>query len=728
MNSQVSFLRMYQGDFLDYVRNCFVFFRMIRNEDGLADFVFEEVNESFGRMTGLTGVIGRRMSEILPGVHETQPEFVEKHVRVAESGIPERFEACINALGCWFDISLYSPRKGYVLSVFDDITTRKQDEIALIQSEERFRMLFKGHSSAMMVIDPETGNIIDANQASANFYGWSIDELCRMKIMQINTLSPAEIEAEMKSGVSGEKTVFFFRHRLADGSVRNVEVFSNKVLIAGKTLLYSVIHDVTERKQAETQLYRLTRTLLATNSCNYALLHTDNEDELLKKICGIIARQGGYHMVWVGYAEHDNIRSISSVAISGLVGDSISLPQLSLADATQRQGPTVSAIYTGQPCAEKNISGDALSEPWRQEAFRHGHGSILSLPLKNEHEVFGALTICSARPDDFDADETALLTSLADNLAFGISILRNSKAKEIAMEENEKLQAKLLQSQKDEAERVRAEEKKIIAAAREAEKKALAKAREMTRKLREQKKQLEEALTSERLAGEQQRRFQSMISHEYRTPLAIISGNLDIIMLCGSGQFCSHADELTKMKRAIKRLVEVLDISLEQSHFLDSISDSAIQRIEIHPFISDVLDEASFLWPDRFFLDVDKSLDESELMADPRYIKTAIFNLLDNARKYSPSGTPVQVECQKEGQFLVVRIKNQDQLIPTVVGEGLFTKYMRGSNSSNIGGAGVGLWLVRQIVELNKGSITIENLFPGIVASMRLPLADKDGK
>ena len=131
------------------------------------------------------------------------------------------------------------------------LVSERQAGEALRQSEEQFRSLFEDHSAVMLILDPETGNIVDANQAAADFYGWPMDQLCRMCIQEINTLSPEAVMAEMAKSRLMIQKEFSFQHRRADGSICDVEVFSNKIEVASKELIYSIIHDVTERKRYE---------------------------------------------------------------------------------------------------------------------------------------------------------------------------------------------------------------------------------------------------------------------------------------------------------------------------------------------------------------------------------------------------------------------------------------------------------------------------------------------
>ncbi|MEJ2166473.1 MAG: PAS domain S-box protein [Desulfobacterales bacterium] len=135
-----------------------------------------------------------------------------------------------------------------------DITSSKLAEKTLRESEERYRSLFKNNHSIMLLIDPENGDIVDANPAAIAFYGWSYSELTGKKITDINTLTTDQVFQEMEQAKKEKRRQFFFRHRLSSGQIRDVEVYSGPITVERRRLLYSIIHDISERKQAEEAL------------------------------------------------------------------------------------------------------------------------------------------------------------------------------------------------------------------------------------------------------------------------------------------------------------------------------------------------------------------------------------------------------------------------------------------------------------------------------------------
>jgi len=146
---------------------------------------------------------------------------------------------------------LNEPFVGSIVMNLHDITERKQAEEKLKESEALFRNLFEHHTAVKLLINPDTGSIIDVNAAAAEFYGWTRDQLKQMKIQDINILSPEELNQKMKKVRAEGRGHFEFRHRLADGSIRDVEVFNSKIEIKEKDVLHSIIYDITEHKKME---------------------------------------------------------------------------------------------------------------------------------------------------------------------------------------------------------------------------------------------------------------------------------------------------------------------------------------------------------------------------------------------------------------------------------------------------------------------------------------------
>ena len=131
---------------------------------------------------------------------------------------------------------------------------KKNSLQALWESEKQYYSLFSDNSAVMLLIDPSTGNIVDSNEAASKFYGYTRNELTTMKIQNINTLSEEQVEAEMEKAKNMEQNHFLFEHRLASGTIKHVEVYSGKVTLKDKPFLFSIIHDISGRKQAEKAL------------------------------------------------------------------------------------------------------------------------------------------------------------------------------------------------------------------------------------------------------------------------------------------------------------------------------------------------------------------------------------------------------------------------------------------------------------------------------------------
>ena len=194
----------------------------------------------------------------------THPDDVQKNVDQLETIITgekpsARFEKRYIHKGgsiVWADVSTILQRDSegnplYFITTIQDITERKLVEEALRKSEEDYRRLFENHSAIKLVIDPETGDIHDANYAAAAYYGWSREKMKTMNITRINLKTSEEIKSLMKQVKTQQKDHFESKHLRADGTTRDVEVFSNCINMEDREYLHSIVMDITERKHAE---------------------------------------------------------------------------------------------------------------------------------------------------------------------------------------------------------------------------------------------------------------------------------------------------------------------------------------------------------------------------------------------------------------------------------------------------------------------------------------------
>lgn len=116
--------KLYQTLF-DNLLNGFAYCKMEYDEGKPVDFTYISVNKAFEKLTGLTDVTGKKVSEVIPGIQKSDPHLFNIYARVAETGKPETFETYLEALKMWFFVSVYSPENGYFVAIFDVITDRK---------------------------------------------------------------------------------------------------------------------------------------------------------------------------------------------------------------------------------------------------------------------------------------------------------------------------------------------------------------------------------------------------------------------------------------------------------------------------------------------------------------------------------------------------------------------------------------------------------------------------
>ncbi len=309
------------------------------------------------------------------------------------------------------------------------VAERRRAEEALRESRERLSLALASSDMAAFdwdilknrrTWDPEVHRLLGTNPET--FTG---------KQEEFFRIMPPEDRSAVREALSTavEKTGVYeteYRAIWPDGTIRHIAA-RGKVHrdSAGHAVrLTGVCWDITEDRRKERELRRLNRTLNALGHSSRAMTRAAREGDYLEEVCKIIVQDCGHAMVWIGFAEGDEGRTVRPVAYAGFEQGYIETLNVTWADTERGCGPTGSAIRTGKPSVCRQMLTDPAFSPWREEALKRGYASSLALPLITEGNSFGALTLYATEPDAFSEDEVRLLTQLADDLAYGVATIR----------------------------------------------------------------------------------------------------------------------------------------------------------------------------------------------------------------------------------------------------------------------------------------------------------------
>jgi PAS domain S-box-containing protein len=240
-------------------------FRVLLEANPSAIMIFQNfklkfVNSSLEKLTGYSRMELLQM-EVWQLVHPSSfKSGSSEKISVDHDGFSFRGEFEIitkDRSTVWIDMSTRSINfddKPAVLATAIDITERKITEERLSDSELRYKTFFAKNSASMLIIDPQTSRIVDANHAAVCFYGYKREELMNMNILDLNVLTQEEIDEEVKQAAYEQRAHHILKHKLADGTERDVEIYNSIVKINSVYFNYCLIFDVTERRRIEKEL------------------------------------------------------------------------------------------------------------------------------------------------------------------------------------------------------------------------------------------------------------------------------------------------------------------------------------------------------------------------------------------------------------------------------------------------------------------------------------------
>jgi PAS domain S-box-containing protein len=242
--------------------------------------------------------------------------------------------------------------------------------------------------------------------------------------------------------LSGDKVLgtlsFGTRNRTTFSSddISMMKTITDEVAIAMNRVRYEKALKENEAmfRETATSLSRVNRTLNSLSKSRKAMIHARDEQSYIDEVCRVIVDDCGHSMVWVGFVQNDEAKSVKPVSYSGFEDGYIEQLKIKWDNSERGHGPTGTAIRTGNISLCRDMNTDPAFKPWRNEAVKRGYSSSIVLPLKNDIHVFGVLCIYSREVDAFSDNEIKLLSELAEDLAYGIDHLRMSASEKKAMQ------------------------------------------------------------------------------------------------------------------------------------------------------------------------------------------------------------------------------------------------------------------------------------------------------
>ncbi len=716
----------------------------------------------FATMLGAASLVSRSQTRplaLLSTISQDIPERIDRDDAIPWPVAPTRELANLTEN---FRVTADSLRERIVQARSMNVHLEEQVQARtaeLARSEQCFHSLFHEHSAVFLLIEPDSGAIVDANASAARFYDYSLTELRGMNIDVINLLPPAEVIELCHTAENHDRNCFLFPHRLHDGTVRLVEVHSSPITINGQLLLFSIIHDVTERETTARQLRESEerfRTVFEMAAVGIGRLNLTGElIEINDQCCRIFgySRTELLGMNFRDFTHPDNLaateRSVAQL-LSGEVA-SITLENRYVHNSgVFIWGLTTATLSRHDNPADRYIVGiveDITARKELEQSHRENEARL-------RYSETRLATIFRTSPDVIAISERATGRFIMVNDAFErvIGYPREEALGRTALEldtwGSPDLRCQLLAELGERPRLVNFQSRfrrkngelfPVLLSLEQAELDGIAcfifSARDIT-----EREQIKAELLISRNAAEAANRakseFLANMSHEIRTPIAAIIGMGDLALETQLAPM--QRDYLEKISTSARLLLGIINDILDLSKVeaaklnLESVPFSLQASLEKVASIITVQAQIKGLEFRR-----KTAPDVPQLLTgDPLRLEQVLLNLLGNAVKFTLQGgiklAVTLVDSSAERFVLEFQISDTGIGLSPEQCSGIFLPFTQADNSTTrrFGGTGLGLSISRRLVALMGGEIRVESE-PGQGSSFRftacfLPSAAKE--
>ncbi len=634
----------------------------------ISDGIIIEANDEFASIHGYTReeMIGKSTLDLNLWVDNDERDFVVKELK--EKGACRYYECKARKKNGEIRLLKMSAeliqRKGetYAIGIGEDITEIRNAENRVKESDERYRSIFENNHSAIIVLDPETGNIVDANPAAEKFYGWSLKELCSMKISHLNPAPPEVIKNALFNASHKIESHFYFKHRIADGTVKDIEAFAGTLTRQGKLLIFAFIIDLTERMKAEVALQEIRAKLdTAIESMTDAVFITDNQGNFIhfNEAFVTIHRFGSKEECKKQLSEYPDILEVYM--------DSGELAPLEMW-AVPRALRGESVKY-----AEYSLRRKDTGEKW--------FGSYSFSPIRDtEGNITGSVVVGR------DITEHKLAEAELEKHRYHLEELVQSRTEEIDAINRELINQIM---QKQEAEEA-----------------------------------LKVSLEKEKELNQLKSRFISTTSHEFKTPLSAVLSSAELIERYGHKWGPEKiADHIERIKNSVMHLSKLVDDVLQLSRAESGRLEYTPIEIDLKTFCGKVIEEMHLSSKEKHRINFEYKSGRNSFMLDQKQTYIILQNLLSNAVKYSPAGGKVDLIVDSDELNLRIVVNDEGVGIPETDIDKLFQPFHRAANTGGIEGTGLGLSIMKKAVELHGGTVVVKSeLGKGTSFIVEIPL------